>query len=64
MASCGYRIDPIPLSKGERVRFTVAVAPDQFVRVIAWLMVEALQEAFPRFVPRRPGERMIVETPA
>ena len=59
----GYRIDPIPFSNRERARFAVAVVPDQLARMVAWRSVEALQEAFPRLVPRRPGARMIVEAP-
>lgn len=64
MARRGYRLDPIPFSKGEWARFAVTVVPDQLARMVAWRSVEALQEAFPRLVPRRPGERMIVEVPA
>lgn len=63
MARRGYRVDPIPFSKGRWARFAVTVVPDQFARMVAWRSVEALQEAFPRVVPRRPGERMIVEAP-
>jgi hypothetical protein len=64
MSRRGYRIDPIPFSRGDWARFAVTVLPDQLARMIAWRSVEALQEAFPRLVPRRPGERMIVEARA
>lgn len=60
----GYSIDPIPFSGREWTRFAVTVVPDQVARMFAWRTVEALQEAFPMLVPRRPGKRMIVEVQA
>jgi len=60
MARRGYELDRVSFSPGEWARFGLKVVPDQVARMLAWRSVEALQEAFPRVVPRRPGERMIM----
>lgn len=64
MEKRGYQLDPITFSRTEWAHFAITVVPDQLARMFAWRSVEALQEAFPRLVPRRPGKRMIVEAPA
>jgi hypothetical protein len=61
MRSHGYRPEPIHLGPAGRLRFGLVDWPNQAARMVAWRLVEEGQQRFPRVVPRRPGERMIVD---
>lgn len=56
----GYVRERIRMSTRERTRFLMLHVPDQVARLVVWRAVEAVQQWFPRLVPRRPGRRMIV----
>ena len=61
MAAHGYEPDDLELSPSDRARFALVDWPSQAARSTTWRTVEAMQQAFPRQVRRRPGRRMIVE---
>ncbi|HWL90762.1 MAG TPA: hypothetical protein VNP90_05310, partial [Actinomycetota bacterium] len=63
MRSYGYATQPSGLSKADWVRFGAVVWPDRFARMVAWRTIEGLQQRFPRWVPRRPASKMIIDPP-
>lgn len=63
MRTYDYRLEPIELSTAERVSFRLIDWPNQWVRMMAWRAVEAIQHNFGSLVGRKPGERMIIEAP-
>lgn len=63
MRAHGYATQPSGLSKADWVRFATVVWPDRFARMVAWRTIEGLQQRFPRWVPRRPASRMIIDRP-
>lgn len=56
----GYDLEPIRLSLRERVRYETQTRPANLARMTAWLLVESLQQRFPRLVRRRPSETMVL----
>lgn len=56
----GYELAPVDMSRQERLRYRFVDSPNQSMRRLAWATVETAQQRFPRLVPRRPGQRMIV----
>lgn len=60
MAALGYEADTVPMTAAARLRYVTVERANQTARRAAWLLVEALQQALPRVVPRRPGSRMYV----
>ncbi|MFA9432473.1 sulfotransferase [Egicoccus sp. AB-alg2] len=63
MQAYGYEADALGWTPAERLRFALVDQPDQLARLAAWRLVEELQQRFPRVVPRRPGNRMLVDEP-
>lgn len=60
----GYEPAPAFVEPGlERLRFELVEQPSQLARLVSWRFVEELQQRWPRVVPRRPGQRMLVEPP-
>jgi Sulfotransferase family len=64
MRAFGYETEPVRLTPPGRVRFALVGWPNQFARMLAWRTIEALQQRFPRIVPRRPAAKMILEDEA
>jgi hypothetical protein len=60
MGRLGYELEPISLSLKERVRYETRTRPANLARMTAWLLVESLQQRFPRLVRRRPSEAMVL----
>jgi hypothetical protein len=63
MRTYGYDPDPLYFSGKERLKFYLHTWPNQMVRLGGWLTVELLQQHFPGWVGRAPGQRMIIEEP-
>jgi hypothetical protein len=63
MRAYGYDPDPLYFSVKDWLTFAIGTWPSQMVRLSAWLAVELLQQYFPGWVGRKPGQRMIIEEP-
>jgi hypothetical protein len=63
MRAYGYTPDPDVLSGAARMRFALVDWPNQMARMTAWRTIEELQQRLPRWVPRKPGQRMITNEP-
>jgi hypothetical protein len=55
MRPFGYELEPIQFSLKERVQYETRTRPANLVRMTVWLIVESLQQRFPRLVSRRPS---------
>jgi hypothetical protein len=64
MRTYGYLPVELELTKGRWLRHHAVVHPDQFGRMVAWRTLEELQQRWPRVVPRKPGDHMLVDLPA
>ena len=51
MAGFGYQMEPLPLSPGQRLRFSVADVPLEVLRLTAWRVREAVRDRTGRAVP-------------
>lgn len=63
MRAYGYTLDPMPFSPKDWLLFAFVTWPNQMARLAAWQTVETIQQNFPGWVGRRPGQRMIVDGP-
>jgi hypothetical protein len=63
MLSYAYSLEPIEFSAAERISFALIDWPNQWVRMLAWRTVEALQHNLGGLIGRKPGERMIIDAP-
>lgn len=63
MRAYGYALDHDLLSPTGWLRFAVTSWPDQLGRLVAWRVIEALQQRLPERVGRTPGQRMYVDAP-
>ena len=63
MRAYGYEPDPLYFSRKAWLKFYLRTWPNQVMRLGAWLTVELLQQHFPGWVGRTPGQRMIIEEP-
>jgi hypothetical protein len=55
MRQFGYELEPIRFSLKERVKYETQTRPSNLTRMTVWLVVESLQQRFPRLVSRRPS---------
>ena len=55
MRKFGYELEPIQFSLRERVQYETRTRPSNLARMTVWLIVESLQQRFPRLVSRRPS---------
>jgi len=63
MRSYGYSLEPIHFSWRQWLHFAIVGWPNQFLRMVAWRFVEALQHHLPGQFGRTPRPRMIVDSP-
>lgn len=63
MQAYGYTLDPIPFSFKDWLLFAGKTWPNQMARLTAWQIVETVQQRFPGWLGRTPGQRMIIEEP-
>jgi hypothetical protein len=59
----GYEPEKFSFSLKDRLAFALGTWPNQIIRLGTWLTVEVLQQYFPGWVGRKPGQRMIIEEP-
>jgi hypothetical protein len=57
MRAYHYEPEPLSLSPGERTRFALVEWPGHGARMLAWRVIEALQQRFPRWLGRHPDAR-------
>jgi hypothetical protein len=62
MGQLGYAIEPIRFSLRERVQYEISTRPANLGRMIVWLLVESLQQRFPRLTGRRPSDAMVLRS--
>jgi hypothetical protein len=55
MRQLGYDLEHLQFSLKERVQYETRTRPTNLVRMTVWLVVESLQQRFPRLVSRRPS---------
>jgi hypothetical protein len=63
MRAYGYAMEPMDFSPLEWLAFGAIEIPNQWYRMLGWLIVEFLQQGFPNLVGRKPGKRMIIDAP-
>jgi hypothetical protein len=64
MRAYGYERERLDMSAREWLGFTVVRGPDQFARMLAWRIVEGVQQRFPARAGRKPDPRLILKAPA
>jgi hypothetical protein len=63
MRALAYETEPLSRDPAWWVHFCARSWPDQAARMVAWRVVEELQQRCPRIVRRRPDRRMAVRRP-
>lgn len=63
MRAYGYTLERLPYSGREWALFYLTALPNQWLRMFAWRSLETVQHKFARLVGRKPGKRMIVDSP-
>jgi hypothetical protein len=62
MRQLGYALEPIQFSPRERIKYEIWTRPSNLARMIVWLLIESLQQRFPRLTGRRPSDAMVLRS--
>jgi hypothetical protein len=62
MRQLGYTFEPLRFSPTERLKYETWVRPANLARMVSWLLIESLQQRFPRLAGRRPSDAMVLRS--